>query len=467
MTAPPTPSRRSADDQVDPPINSPAGHDISLDHHDIAVPAEASALHRSRPASPMRASRYLLALGVTAALVLAVTWLFVVMAPLAFLDPEYPYWLAKQELLRQCDLGTVLVVGDSRAATDIIPARLGVTTTNLAVGGGEAIEAYATVRRALACPNPPLRVVISFDAAHFVSPDLFWDRSVRFGALDYAELRELRTISEALGDTAILDQKRADGLPRGLRALLYAAHFPGLYFNSLLQGGVVLRWWENRAALHAGLAARGQYFFGTAAGSNVVAAEGHLAGFTPLPVLDAYFDRLLALLAARHIETDFVAMPLNAATARMVRPVVRQGFTAYLAGYAARYPNFHILGSLMPAWQDGWFGDEFAHLNPAGAALFSAGFGDCLRIRLADQAAAQLALRQIPRGIPTKIPREVVPEGRRQLAARVTDAACAALDQPPLQDAPPSTQNAAQWGWFNATGRAASASVSPISKRGS
>ena len=87
--------------------------------------------------------------------------------------------------------------------------------------------------------------------------------------------------------------------------------------------------------------------------------------------------------AARHIETDFVAVPLNASTWRAVRPALRDGFASYLAGYAARYPNFHIIGPLMPAWDDGWFGDEFAHLNPAGAALFSARLGECLRAWLA------------------------------------------------------------------------------------
>jgi len=389
--------------------------------------------------------RYLLALGATAALTLAVIWLFVAVVPLAFLDPEYPYWLAKRELLRRCDVGTVLVVGDSRAAVDIVPARLGVTATNLAVGGGEAIEAYVAVRRALACPMPPLRVVISFDAAHFVHPDLFWDRSVRFGFLDHAELAELRAISERLGDVSVLDQKHADGLPRGLRALLYTARFPGVYFNSLLKGGVLLRWWDNRAALRTGLASRGQYFFGTAAGSSVVAVDGHIARFAPLPVLDAYFDRMLALLAARHIATDFVAMPMNASTWRVVQPALRDGFAAYLAGYAARYPNFHVVGPLMPAWNDGWFGDEFAHLNPAGAALFSGRFGDCLRARLGEA--------------PSEIPSAASSEAQ--------EASCVAFDQPPLQDAPPSTQNAAQWGWFNATTPDASASVAPISKRGS
>lgn len=397
--------------------------------------------------------RYLLALGATAALTLAVIWLFVAAAPLAFLDPEYPYWLAKQELLRRCDLGTVLVVGDSRAAVDIVPARLGVTASNLAVGGGEAIEAYAALRRALACPDPPLRVVISFDAAHFVRPDLFWDRSVRFGFLDHAELLELRAISERLGDVSLLDQRRGDGLPRGIRALLYAARFPGLYFNSLLKGGVLLRWWDNRAALRAGLASRGQYFFGTAAGSSVVAADGHIDRFTPLPVLDAYFDRMLALLAARHIAADFVAMPLNASTWRAVHPALRDGFAAYLAGYAARYANFHVIGPLMPAWDDGWFGDEFAHLNPAGAALFSARFGDCLRARLGE--------------VPGEAPREAAREAAAEAPGGASFKACAAFDQPRLQDAPPSTQNAAQWGWFNATAPDASASVAPISKRGS
>jgi hypothetical protein len=395
-------------------------------------PRSASRPEPSEGGGDLSPLHYLLVLGGSACIILALTWLYVAVAPLAFLDPEYPYWLAKQELLRRCDLGTVMVVGDSRAAVDIVPARLGVAASNFAVGGGEAIEAYAAVRRALACPEPPRLVLISFDAAHFVRPDLFWDRSVRFGALNLAELRELRAISERLGDVSVLDQKRGDGLPRGLRALLYAARFPSLYFNSLVNGGVLLRWWDNRAALHAGLAARGQYFFGTASGSSVVTAEGHLDRFTPLPVLDAYFDRMLALLAARHIETDFVAMPLNASTWHAVRPAVRAGFAAYLAGYAARYPNFHIVGPLMPAWDDGWFGDEFAHLNLAGAALFSARLGDCLQAGL-DAAGA----------------------------------GCAAFDQPRLQDAPPSTQNAAQWGWFNATSPDASASVAPISKRGS
>ena len=115
----------------------------------------------------------------------------------------------------------------------------------------------------------------------------------------------------------------------------------------------------------------------------------------------------------------------------------------------------------MPDWNDGWFGDEFAHLNPAGATLFSTRFGACLRARIG--AAPDAAGGAAPDGAPGEALREALQEA----AVKTSDRACVAFDQPRLHDAPPSTQNAAQWGWFNATAPDASASVAPISKRGS
>ncbi len=74
-----------------------------------------------------------------------------------------------------------------------------------------------------------------------------------------------------------------------------------MYFSSLATGGVFLRLWRNQAAFADALVARGQYFFGRDDGSSTVAVEGHMAAFVPLPVLDRYFDRMLALLAAHGI----------------------------------------------------------------------------------------------------------------------------------------------------------------------
>ena len=301
-------------------------------------------------------------------------WLWVALAPLTFLDPEYPTWLAKENFLAHCDLGEVVILGDSRAAADIEPALLPVRTTNLALGGGEPIEAFVALRRALACPNPPRRVVVSISAGHFVRPDLFWQRSVGYGFLTFWDLEQLRTASQRLHDGSIYAMPLDDGLPPRLRAMLYVLRFPSLYFASLLHGGIFLRAWENQAALDRTMRSRGQYFFGTAPGASIVAIDGHLDTFRPLPVLDWYFDRILALLAARGIEVDFVATPMNQATWVSVRPDVRTAFAAYLQHYAARYPNLRLIGPVMPHWPDRYFGDAFSHLNPEGAARFSRAF---------------------------------------------------------------------------------------------
>jgi hypothetical protein len=341
--------------------------------------------------APVPPRRFFTLAGMAAALAFGLVWLWVAAAPLAYLDPEYPYWRAKQILVADCDLGDILVLGDSRAAVGIVPSLLPLRTTNLAVGGGKPVEAVAALRRVLACPVPPKRVLISLDAVHFMRPDLFWERSVRFGFLDRADLAEFAALSQETGDWSVHEARQTDGLPPQVRAWLHAVRFPGLYFNSLLKGGILLRWRQNQAGLQAGLASRGQYFFGTGAGSDSVAVEASLTGFRPTPVLDRAFDLLLARLEAAGIPADFVSMPLNETTARATDPAVRAGFAAYLAAYAARYPRFRIIGPVMPAWPDRWFGDGFAHLNPAGAARFTDWLEDCLSLRAAGGRCANTA----------------------------------------------------------------------------
>jgi hypothetical protein len=229
----------------------------------------------------LKLSRYLTVLGTVMAAGFALVWVWAAAMPLAYLDPEYPVWRAKLAMLQHCDLGDVLIVGDSRAAVDVLPALLPVKTTNLAVGGGMPIEAYIAVARALACPIPPRRVVISLDAAHFAVPDLFWERTVKFGFVGLADLALLRRLARETGDASLAAPKLPDGLPASLRGWLYAWRFPPLYFSSLAKGGVFLRLWRNQAAFAAALVARGQYFFGRDDGSSTVATEGHMVAFVP------------------------------------------------------------------------------------------------------------------------------------------------------------------------------------------
>jgi hypothetical protein len=357
--------------------------------------------------------RYLRTLSLAAMLSFAMVWAWVLFMPMAFMDPEYASWRAKEVLLDRCDLGEAIILGDSRAAADILPDRMPFRVTNLAVGGGVAIEAFAALSRALQCPSPPSMVILSLDPGHFVRPDMFWERSVRYGFVSQADIAALRQASRQTGDPSVYEARHAEGLPTRLRDWLYKIHFPPLYFASFAHGVGFLRWFPNQRAFQATLSARGHYYFGTEAGSDSVALDGHLAAFTPRPILDFYFDKLLAELDRRGIETRFIAMPVNQATWNEVHPGVREAFAAYLDGYQRRYPHFHVAADLMPYWPGRYFGDMFCHLNPEGAERFSV-----------------------------------------ELAQR-------------LQEAPPRTQNDAQKGWLRDTAPDASAKVVPISKRGS
>lgn len=432
-TAPPPDDAAALGSQVSLPKRSPhRPSPLPAAPHvaDAAVLGE-SALPRKRSLSnwmfrPLSPKQFVALMGGTAAALFGLTWLWIATMPMAFLDPEYPAWRAKLMLLADCDLGQTLILGDSRAATAMMPAGWRTRATNLAVGGGEPIEALAALDRALRCKVLPRLVILSFDAVHFTEPDLFWERTARFGFVDANEIATLRDVSHRLGDVSIYEVRHTDGLPSWLRDAMYRVRFPSLYFTSLVKGGVLLRWPRNRAMLAATLAARGQYFFGTAPGSDVVAEDGHLPRFRPLPVLAWYFNRILQQLAARGIPAVFIAVPMNDATAHAVTPGVPAAFRAWLAEYEVRYPGFRVIGDVMPHWPDPWFGDGFAHLNPAGAVQFSTGVERCLD-------------------------------------ASVLRAACVQR----LQAAPPRTQNDAQYGWFRATVPDASSNVRPSSKRGS
>jgi hypothetical protein len=298
-------------------------------------------------------------------------WAWVVAMPMSFMEPEYAAWRAKLVMLDRCDLGDTIILGDSRAAADIMPVRLTFAATNLAIGGGEPIEALALLRRALACPNAPRRLILSFDAGHFSRPDLFWERSVRFGFLSAADISELRRVSFETGDMSVYEERHTDRLPSWVRDRLYLAHFPVYDFGSLLHGAGFLRWPRNERMLAATLAQRGQYSFGTAPASHDIAVEGHLGSFKPLPVLDHYFHAILDLADQHDMQVLFLPMPINQATYERIDPALRQGFAAYLKGYADHYPRFHVAGDIIPHRPDASFGDQFCHMNPPAAERFS------------------------------------------------------------------------------------------------
>ena len=327
----------------------------------------------------LSAGRFLGCLVATAAVGFGLVWACMLWCPLAVFGGNHVMWAAKDLLLRQCGLGSTIVVGDFRPQNGIIPVMLPEPTTNLATGGFSTIETYFLVKQALLCRSTPKRVIISLSPTFFIEPTTLWTNAAQVGLLTVPDLRDIVRNSSRLGDNEIDRVERENDLPDWLRVWLYPARFPPINFADMLDGLPFARYADNSKVVSEQVRSRGFYPFSAALASpGFVAHDGKWPRLTIPPILDLFFDRTLAILDERGIEADFIAMPVNQATADAMRRNILGAFSAYLHGYEARYSNFRVVGNLAPVWPDAWFADDGGHLVPGGAAIFSKYLGTCM-----------------------------------------------------------------------------------------
>lgn len=331
-------------------------------------------------------------------------WAYVVLCPMAFLDRDYPLWMAKRTMLAECRPGMVAVFGDSRAVAGIMPAAMPLPVVNFALSGTSPIETWFAVRRALDCPTPPRLVVIAHGALKFTADSDYWRFGARMGFFSYRDMRGIEADAARLhvaaggasADDTLARPEEGDHLPPRLRAALYAWRFPMFYFNSLLHGYVAGRWRHNRAAQEAALAASGHALFGTDPGSDEPASEAGATAFAPAPLIDSYYARTLALLQARHVPVVLLAMPVNHATYVRTSPRFRAQFAAYLHATAGRFDNVTVMGPAVACWPDAAYGDAW-HFNAAGAEAFSRALGARLvRMQAGGDDGDRTALQRCP-----------------------------------------------------------------------
>jgi hypothetical protein len=361
--------------------------------HMQAAPAVMAPLYRSRhPAQgrspdPVADAGYLIGRGsvrtrrisalgflvwVLAVFVVAfgLVWLYVAAMPMAFLNRDYPVWIAKRTMLGECRLGSVSVFGDSRTMAATLPGVMSVPVTNFALSGTSPIETYFMVERAIRCAQLPKLAVIAHSALEFTGDSDYWVFSAKMGFLSYAEMRAVESDAARLHDRSIEDLRRGDGIAAPIRDALFALRFPPFYFDSLLHGFIAARLRHNQNAMRDTLQSSGHALFGTDAGSNEHAGEADVSAFAPSPLVDLYFSRTLTLLAKHHVPVIVLTMPVNHATYLRVQPELRDRFSTYLQTKAKQYPGLHIVGPTLSCWPDTFFGDGW-HFNGAGADAYS------------------------------------------------------------------------------------------------
>ena len=333
-------------------------------------------------------SRYLLGLAAALVVSFALVWVYVSLMPAAFLESGYADWVAKQAFVSNCDVGTSLISGDSRAEGAVDPRGLELATRNISFGAETPLEGYFFVRRAVQCPVPPRQVVLSFGMPDFTwVSEFLWENGARFGFISYGELNEVTATARALGDPSVDQVKSRLGIGGEARNFLYAIHFPPLYFNALVQGQVFRRYDLNKSLLSSVSQAFGHIPYSRHGAAAPPAVEPNLPGdFKDLPVQTAFFERTLALLQARHVQAVFIPMPTSQTVARQMTPASVAQFDAYLRGFTKLYPDFHVVEPLFVVWPDQAFLDG-VHLEQGFVARFTALFNACQQAALAQHNA--------------------------------------------------------------------------------
>ena len=341
---------------------------------DTAKLAAASFASEVAPSARVPATRSFKAFTTTCFATLLVSfgliWAYVAACPIAFLDRDYPLWIAKRTMLDECQLGSVAVFGDSQTVAGIMPQAMSIPVTNFALSGTSPIETFFAVRRALRCHTPPRLVVIAHGASKFTGDSDYWRFGARTGFFSYDDMHSVERDADRLHDSSLEDLQYGDHLLPWLRDWLYSVRFPTLYFNSLVHGYIAGRWRHNAAAYEDNLKSSGHALFGTAEGSSDIVPEATAREFKASPLIDLYFTRTLALLAEQHIPVLILPMPINHATYMRSQPQLRDQFAAYLQTQARSFDNVILSGPPITCWPDAFYGDAW-HFNAAGAEAFS------------------------------------------------------------------------------------------------
>jgi hypothetical protein len=196
-------------------------------------------------------------------------------------------------------------------------------------------------------------------------------------------------VAAELHDPTSLEPTPGDGLSNNLRDLAYEARFPPMFFASLVDATVALRWTANRNLIEYLGQTRGHRLFGQADGSSQLSLESEMTSFKVTRLADYYFSKTLALLDARGVEVIYLNPPLNQTTHDRIGDGLTAEFRDYLRRTSHGLRHVHVMDDVMPCWPDALFGDK-AHLNGPGAEAYSRELDGLLRDVIAGRSAGGL-----------------------------------------------------------------------------
>lgn len=313
--------------------------------------------------------KYLLVMLSVAGALLAALWLFTSEGRLAFADDDFGIRKAKLELIDQCDIGNVVVLGDSRAAMGFTPQILGRNVTNLAFAGTTPIEGSFLVRRILRCTHRPRLVIVSYSPFQFEHANWLWVSSARDGLLEYADLEDIRKRERILSPGFLYRDSFGEEPPGRIKNWLYSVHFPAYDFASLIHAGAIGRWHSN-AMQYAQTKAEQGYHAIRRLQKCAIAPSDVEPAFNARAIIDVYYKEMLDTLRSHDIQVLVIQTPISEITSQALTPAFKQQFADYIASRSEGRYAAPSMSDLFPVVDNCDFQDD-VHLSTKGATAFS------------------------------------------------------------------------------------------------
>jgi len=299
-----------------------------------------------------------------------------------YMDQDFGQWTAKMHMIRDCEVGDIAVIGDSRASAAIVPAAMSPErVSNLALTGATPIEGYFELQHILRCPVAPRVILLAYAPRQYEEAGWFWLHAARYGFFSLQELEEVRHAEQQVGVADLYKGAFGTEPPGIMKNWLYVHNFPPFNFASMLAARGFGRAAMNDKVRRDTLASGGQHLEGTAACAKKPGWEAAQAHFLPDLLIALFLHRLIDEASSRGIQVELLFPPISTLTAKAIAPAYKAEFDAYLMQLRHELPQVGMIGSAFPVMDDCSFGDEH-HVNQKGADAFTRGI-----LRLPDATA--------------------------------------------------------------------------------
>ncbi len=281
---------------------------------------------------------------------------------------------AKFEMLRNCDIGKILILGDSRTGMAYDPAVLGGSVKSYAFTGHTPIEGYFFAKKLLACPNKPAGVILAYSPKELSDLQWFWSVAVPSGILDMDELSEITDTARKLGDHEIYRQQFGTELPPLAKNWTYLHHLPVYDFPTFMALKYKLNlniYNQNAAIYRQEMDENGFVIF---PGNNVcikgLSPESEAPRLKTNKVIDFYYRKLIDMLEAQHIKTIIAPIPYSTKSYDLIAPAFKSDLLEYQRSVIRGKQYVSLHKDLFTEVDNCLFADDL-HVNRQGAAAFS------------------------------------------------------------------------------------------------